>query len=206
MAESTVRDRLIAAIRKATDDGASKTEDVADTILESGAWPPAPEDALEQATWALIEYDTDTADRGVSDEHYRERRADVERVAPILAVRGVEMTPENELKARQLFSALTHIYLDREIGDRAREITQNFPTPSEFDVPARPLVEEPSAGDVRATAKRIYPYRRTIIADPECGDEAARIRATLGAQHDWDTAIFSTSPTSLQRELATDDD
>ncbi len=40
---------------------------------------------IEQATWALIEWDTDTSDRGVRDEHYRERRADVERIFPILA-------------------------------------------------------------------------------------------------------------------------
>lgn len=39
---------------------------------------------IEQATWALIEWDTDTADRGVRDEHYRDRRADVERVFPLL--------------------------------------------------------------------------------------------------------------------------
>ena len=42
------------------------------------------EELIEQATYALIDYDTDVADRGVSDEHYRERRADVERVFPIL--------------------------------------------------------------------------------------------------------------------------
>lgn len=42
------------------------------------------DDLIEEATWALIEWDTDTADRGVSDEHYRDRRADVERVFPIL--------------------------------------------------------------------------------------------------------------------------
>ena len=38
------------------------------------------EDLIEQATWALIDYDTDVVDRGVRDEHYRERRGDVERV------------------------------------------------------------------------------------------------------------------------------
>ncbi|KKI18729.1 hypothetical protein XM48_10640 [Leucobacter sp. Ag1] len=46
---------------------------------------PSPEERIEAATWALIEGDTDTSDRGVSDEHYRERRAEVERIAPILA-------------------------------------------------------------------------------------------------------------------------
>lgn len=52
---------------------------------------------IETATWALIDYDTDVADRGVTDEHYRKRRADVERVFPILfpARNGVEaMTDE----------------------------------------------------------------------------------------------------------------
>jgi hypothetical protein len=42
------------------------------------------ETLIDQATWALIEYDTDVSDRGVRDEHYRDRRADVERVFPIL--------------------------------------------------------------------------------------------------------------------------
>jgi hypothetical protein len=51
---------------------------------------------IESATWALIEYDTDTADRGVRDEHYRERRADVERVAPILANLRRLSTPTEE--------------------------------------------------------------------------------------------------------------
>lgn len=40
---------------------------------------------IEQATWELIEWDTDTVDRGVRVEHYRDRRADIERVFPILA-------------------------------------------------------------------------------------------------------------------------
>lgn len=198
MTESTVRDRLIAAIRQATDDGASKTEDVADTILESGAWPPALEDALERATWALIEYDTDTADRGVSDEHYRERRADVERVAPILAVRGVEMTPENELKARQLSAALAHIYLDIEIGDRAREVTQNFPPHSEFDVTPRPTAggtpAQKTVDDAPFTERAVHcaadaiararGYVRGASLDEHYRDGREAIRALLAAVDD----------------------
>jgi len=43
------------------------------------------EERIDQATWALIDADTDVVDRGVSGEHYRERRAEVERIAPILA-------------------------------------------------------------------------------------------------------------------------
>ncbi|MFD5599901.1 hypothetical protein ACFWHR_07565 [Leucobacter sp. NPDC058333] len=46
----------------------------------------ATEEQIEAATWALIDSDTDVADHGVSDEHYRERRAEVERIAPILAL------------------------------------------------------------------------------------------------------------------------
>lgn len=46
----------------------------------------ATEEQIEAATWALIELDTDTTDRGVSGEHYRERRAEVERIAPIFSV------------------------------------------------------------------------------------------------------------------------
>ena len=44
------------------------------------------EEQIEAVTWALTDSDTDVADRGVSDEHYRERRAEVERIAPILAL------------------------------------------------------------------------------------------------------------------------
>ena len=55
----------------------------------------AREALIEQATWALIDYDTDVADRGVSDEHYRERRADVERVFPILASRAPQPTEDD---------------------------------------------------------------------------------------------------------------
>lgn len=50
------------------------------------------EELIEQATWTLIEWDTDTADRGVRDEHYRERRADVERIFPILFRRQAPIT------------------------------------------------------------------------------------------------------------------
>ena len=69
------------------------------TALDSagGVSPTAPderEDLIEQATWALIDYDTDVADRGVRDEHYRERRADVERIFPIIAGRSREATTE----------------------------------------------------------------------------------------------------------------
>ena len=46
---------------------------------------PSHEERIEAATWALINGDTDVTDRGVSDSHYRERRAEVEKIAPILA-------------------------------------------------------------------------------------------------------------------------
>lgn len=52
------------------------------------------DEQVEAAIWALIESDTDTSDRGVSDEHYRERRADVERIAPILCA-SVAPAPEH---------------------------------------------------------------------------------------------------------------
>lgn len=41
-------------------------------------------DLIEQATFALIEHDGTWQDGDPSEEHYRERRADVERVFPIL--------------------------------------------------------------------------------------------------------------------------
>lgn len=53
---------------------------------------------IAQATWALIEYDTDVSDRGVRDEHYRDRRADVERVFPILFRRSE--VPESQGERR----------------------------------------------------------------------------------------------------------
>ena len=62
-------------------------------MLAEGA--PADEQ-VEAATWALIESDTDTSDRGVSDEHYRERRADVERVAPILRAGAAPPAPSDD--------------------------------------------------------------------------------------------------------------
>jgi len=55
---------------------------------------------IEAATWALIDYDTDVVDRGVSDEHYRERRAEVERVWAVFeeahAPTDDERTPKDE--------------------------------------------------------------------------------------------------------------
>lgn len=69
--------------------------EAADAIEEAHAPTDDEREALiEQATWALIDNDTDVVDRGVSDEHYRERRADVERVFPILARRTVQGEPE----------------------------------------------------------------------------------------------------------------
>ena len=50
---------------------------------------------IEEATWRLIEWDTDTADRGVRNEHYQDRRADVERIFPILAA-GFHRTVQGE--------------------------------------------------------------------------------------------------------------
>lgn len=48
-----------------------------------------------------------------------------------------QATPDLEIKGRQLFAALAHIYLDAEIGDRARELTKDFSSPEEFrTVPA----------------------------------------------------------------------
>ena len=41
------------------------------------------EEWIEAATWVLIDNDTDIVDRGVREEHYRERRAEVEMIAPI---------------------------------------------------------------------------------------------------------------------------
>lgn len=61
-------------------------------LTELGGFRGEPSDAevrLEAATWALIERDTDTSDRGVSEEHYRERRAEVELVAALLAAQEV---------------------------------------------------------------------------------------------------------------------
>jgi hypothetical protein len=69
----------------------------------------AREALIESATWALIEYDTDTADRGVRDEHYRERRADVERVAPILAnLRRLSTPTEEDVERAARAVALLH--------------------------------------------------------------------------------------------------
>lgn len=66
--------------------------DIALAVFEQAHTPTNDErEALvEEATWALIEWDTDTVDRGVRDEHYRERRADIERVFPILFRRPVQ--------------------------------------------------------------------------------------------------------------------
>lgn len=40
------------------------------------------EAAVQGVAWALIENDADTSDRGVSEEHYRERVADARRILP----------------------------------------------------------------------------------------------------------------------------
>lgn len=54
---------------------------MADALLATDFWQPAPEvdreRAIETATWALINHDTDVVDRGVTDQHYRDRRDDV---------------------------------------------------------------------------------------------------------------------------------
>lgn len=70
--------------------GTPKAGDLARYILRHGNAASslsegAPtEEQIEAATWALIDWDTDIVDRAVRDEHYRERRAEVERIAPIL--------------------------------------------------------------------------------------------------------------------------
>lgn len=45
------------------------------------------EAAVQGVAWALIEDDTDTSDRGVSEEHYAERVADARRMLPALIER-----------------------------------------------------------------------------------------------------------------------
>lgn len=74
-----------------------------------------PEDVIEQAAWSLIDYDTDTVDRGVSDEHYRERLADVQRVAPPLARWGYVQAikdAQDELVKRDAFTERSLRVLD----------------------------------------------------------------------------------------------
>jgi hypothetical protein len=44
-----------------------------------------PEEVIERVAWVLIEDDTDTADRGVTREHYAERLADTKLIAPAIA-------------------------------------------------------------------------------------------------------------------------
>lgn len=61
------------------------------------------EEAIEAATHRLIDWDTDVADRGVSEEHYRERRADVERIFDIIA--GYRKHPEPEITEARVEAA-----------------------------------------------------------------------------------------------------
>ncbi|MEV5068892.1 hypothetical protein MRBLMI12_000448 [Microbacterium sp. LMI12-1-1.1] len=51
-------------------------------------------------------------------------------------------TSDLEIKGRQLFAALAHIFLDSEIGDRAREVTKDFPSPEEFRTPTAEQLAE----------------------------------------------------------------
>lgn len=83
---------------------------------------------IEAATWALIEYDTDVSDRGVRDEHYRERRADVERVLAVFEAARKPTDDEREAR-RRVEEAVA--YIDRhwlapfrpgETGHELREI------------------------------------------------------------------------------------
>ena len=67
---------------------------------------------IEEATWRLIEWDTDTADRGVRDEHYQDRRADVERIFPILAARF-----HRTVQGEPSDAAVAIAELEREIPD-----------------------------------------------------------------------------------------
>jgi hypothetical protein len=77
-------ERVNRALRQ-YDMGLLDVRGVAEVLIPEPPTDDEREALIEQATWALVEWDTDTADRGVRDEHYRERRADVERVFPILA-------------------------------------------------------------------------------------------------------------------------
>lgn len=80
-------DDLVKRNGAAGDQALLKQERVARDIVRALLEPPTDEERealTEQAVWALIDHDTDVADRGVRDEHYRERRADVERILPIL--------------------------------------------------------------------------------------------------------------------------
>ncbi|MBW9094623.1 hypothetical protein JNB62_13080 [Microbacterium jejuense] len=72
------------------------------------------EELIEKATWTLIEWDTDTADRGVRDEHYRERRTDVERIFPILFRRQGPITDADVERIRAALNAADIDYSARE--------------------------------------------------------------------------------------------
>lgn len=112
---------LIAALRKGDGNGCERSnwlmQEAADALMANQgaivnsiiertrheATDDEREALIEQATWALIEWDTDTADRGVRDEHYRDRRADVERVFPILFRRSEVPEPSAEATNRGTF-------------------------------------------------------------------------------------------------------
>jgi len=90
-----------------TDDLVDVARPLSDFLMQAG-FRHTPNEAgerealIEQATWALIDYDTDVADRGVRDEHYRGRRAEVERIAPILASRRapIEVTAAHDVEVQ----------------------------------------------------------------------------------------------------------
>lgn len=103
---------------------------------------------IEQATWALIEWDTDTADRGVRDEHYRDRRGDVERVFPILFRRSE--VPEPSAAREFLKAALAESDADEAEGGAGWDVEVDARTVLELlDEPSEPQ-GEPSDAQVEA--------------------------------------------------------
>lgn len=106
---------------------------------------------IEQATWALIDYDTDVTDRGVRDEHYRERRADVERVLPILFRRPEVPEPQGE-----------HFHIWSDLPCKAGEC--RLEPQGESNV--IPQTGQPTASGQASSATRTWPSLAPTSASP----------------------------------------
>ena len=136
---------------------------------------------IEQATWALIEWDTDTADRGVRDEHYRDRRGDVERVFPILFRRSE--VPEPSAAREFLKAALAESDADEAEGGAGWDVEVDARTVLELlDEPSEPQGEPSDAQALLTIRDDIVRNGGRADAAVLAGLEALALRAAGGAR------------------------
>ena len=122
-----------------------------------------PDEVIERAAWVLIECDTDTADRGVSEEHYRERLAEVRLAAPVIAEWALkEALQEHRDIIAAGFEHLERLFLS--MRDRVAGYSDAPPAPRLFT--EGPAAFEWAAQNVRRIAIGESPLKPPVPLRP----------------------------------------